>query len=847
MFFRFPTRFYFAVRVLVIALAGTTLVLPARAQITTLPAPVNASGLRLQLDNEEPTFVYSERETLRTQTPIAWGLRAWNDLNLERKITLSWRVRDAFGHTLASDKEKLTLPANGMIRRRELFQPKTLGAYRIDVESRAARKGEDDVVRATFSFAVVAPPAPFTTATSPLSSPFFELSSRAPRAAEEDDFLNRVGANQPSQSSGALPADMTMTLPYPQLSDASDDEQGTGEGANWNRTLLAAQKATPVFSVRNDVVAGNSAIRAASSLVKCSVLAKSAGAASVRSLLPSPLSDADTRLTCAAAWSQMARLLEGATGEGTLYPGSPVVQSASFRIASSRIVVLWSDGDNNSSTRLETRLAGARVLDIFGNEIARSDKDRLVVPLSSNPVYVLADVSPKQSRDAWGNATLKSLPAIGVQVLPFTRLIPNGAAPRNLALRVRVQNIGIAPFQGTFRVGAPKNWLLANDRTDLVLAPGETRVLSFPVLTSAANASGVYPIETEAKSDAGRWKRKQDARVATIPRVADGAINVDGTLNEWDNASWMEASSPDEKSGVRAQVALFFDDDNLYVAARVRENAFQARPATTNEYLFWQNSDALQLAFGMRSEGDALPSAGAFRDTDYGVLLSPFATSSEGQVVGRALRLWSPQSGFETATDRVNWGGDISGARCVVTRDERNKITFYEASIPLSQIPDLRPQHRMQIDQTVRFTWIYHSSDAAVVSNSTDNVFGENALEWSRVTNVFPWWRNTGSMMPSKNLYLAAQVPVGFMPRSIDLPQIQPPIATPTPTFIPQSTPQPQPTPRAPISSTPTPQPTPSQVLPPLPLPPSPDAQLPPAAPSVRNDPLPNLPQSPVQ
>ncbi len=842
MFFCFPFRHSFALRVLVGAFFSTSVIVPARAQITVLPAPVNASGLRLQLDNEEPTFVYSEQETLRTQSPLAWGIRAWNDLNLERKITLSWRVRDAFGNTLARDSEKLTVPANGLIRRRNLFQPKSLGSYRIDVESRASRKGEDDVVKATFSFAVIAPPAPFTTATSPLSRPFFSLSSRAPRPDNEDEFLRRVGAENRPFSSKELPDEMTMTLPYPRFAKG-ESEQGSGEGANWNRTLISAQKMAPVFTVRNDVAAGQSAIRAASSLVKCSVLAKNAGASSVRSLLPSPSSDADSRLTCAAAWSQMARLLEGATNEGALYPDSPVIQSASFRIASTRIVVLWSDGANTSSTRLDARLVGARVLDIFGNEIARSDKDGLSVPLSQHPVYVLADVSQKQEQDAWKNATLRDISPLGVQVLPFTRTVGNALSKTQI--RVRVQNIGTEPFKGSFRVAPPKKWKMANDKTDLSLAVGETRVLSFPVATSILDSSGVYPVITEISVGKNRWKFRQDARVATISRIENNAVNIDGNLNEWNSASWMETSS----DKTRAQLALFFDDTNLYIGARVRENAFQPRSESSNEYSFW-NGNALQLAFGMRSEGDALPSVGAFRDTDYGFLLSPFRAASDGQIVARVLRLWNPQLGFESATDRVNWGGDVTNARCSITRDERNKITFYEASVPLSQIFDLRAQQRMQIDQPVRFSWIYHAP------NTTDNTLSDSALEWSRVANVFPWWRNTSSLMPSKNLYLAAQVPVGFMPRSIDVAQGQPastPLVAPspvaTPVATPMATPQNTPTPRVPDTSstrTPIPQPTPSptpQILPPLPLPPSPDAQLPPAAPSS----LPDLLPSPLQ
>jgi hypothetical protein len=82
-------------------------------------------------------------------------------------------------------------------------------------------------------------------------------------------------------------------------------------------------------------------------------------------------------------------------------------------------------------------------------------------------------------------------------------------------------------------------------------------------------------------------------------------------------------------------------------------------------------------------------------------------------------------------------------------RDEANQITTYEASLPLNEMPTLRPASRSARDMAVRFSWILHNDEG-------------RALQWSRANEVFPWWQNTGSFLPAQHVSLAAQVPLGF-------------------------------------------------------------------------------------
>ena len=638
---------------------------------------------------------------------------------------------------------------------------------------------------------------------------------------------------------------------------------GSGESANAWRFLEAQKNSSNSLALRDEVNVADDReiVRDVSSAVKRNILAKLSGATS-STRWPSASQNALARMASGAAWSQMLRLLENATPEGRLFEPSPLLWGASFRLGSNRIIALWNDADANGKSRLVTQLEGVRVLDLWGNEIARSDKKKLVIPLSDVPVYVLTSAPQSEVAKAWRDARWEGTSPIQTQVLPFSRPIATGTKnlPRVL---VRVQNVSWLPFDGRVGIDVPKRWKVANDTLAVKLQPGEMKLLSYVLTAAERKTDDVYNIETEVFRGRSDWKTRQNVPVATIA-IAD-EVRVDGALDEWNLASWMnigETKTGDKNGVTQARLALRADDSNLYIAAQVRENALQIRDETDIEYSFWQG-DAIQIALGVRNINplrEVLSDELGARDSDYGFLLSPFATGEDGTPSGRVLRLWSPTVGFGATTDRVRWGGVVAGARCVLRRDDKTKLTTWETAIPLSQIAELQPARRLANNENIRFGWMLHNDDSA-------------PLEWAQAANNFPWTRNSGSFLPTNILSGGVQTYVGFSrivsPLSTDnnadlhfdgsvwnppsptaTPSVMPaatpkptPSATPkpTPAATPKSTPSP--TPRASSTRTPTPTQTPSatpNVLPPLP--PAPASSLPP----MRPEPLPQLPSPPA-
>jgi hypothetical protein len=168
-------------------------------------------------------------------------------------------------------------------------------------------------------------------------------------------------------------------------------------------------------------------------------------------------------------------------------------------------------------------------------------------------------------------------------------------------------------------------------------------------------------------------------------------IEVDGQLGEWRDAAWMEMQARDNNSSTRnaprpvnVRLALRWDNNRLFIAARVQEPSLQPRRPEAVSYPFWDDYDALQIAFGLRDDALAKPGREPFRDTDYGFLLSPFSDGTD-DVEGRVLRLWSTTVPFGEVRDTLRWGGAVPGAQCAIVRDEANQITTYEASLPLTK------------------------------------------------------------------------------------------------------------------------------------------------------------------
>jgi hypothetical protein len=457
-----------------------------------------------------------------------------------------------------------------------------------------------------------------------------------------------------------------------------------------------------------------SPLAAADDMVSRYALSIMGGAASMSVPLIDGTSTASSqaRYAQAAAFAQMTKMLEDATFVEDLFPRSPALCGALFQVGTNSIALIWPSRPGNTPATLQTRLLGARLLDVFGN--ALPSDNNLKVPLTG-PVYILSNAAPSTVAWALRNGKVSGIAPVAARALPLTQMVSGGRGQ----ISVRLQNVLLQPASGIVRLKAPPGWELKQNERKFTLGAGEIRDYNFSVSRTKISRDGLYPIVVALDVPGGSGAWQQDLRVACATSTQN-SVRLDGDLGEWRRASWMEIR-PSQAKIEAAKVALLWDENYLYVAAQIKEPHLRA----TLDATAFGRGDALQLAFGTR--GEVKPDSGPFRDTDWSLILS---AQAGGQV---------KMPGFALPRE----------ARCVARRDEQRNVTFYEAAVPLEALPDLKPSQRAVQAEPVRFGWILHNDEGA-------------PLEWSAATSVFQWWRNPASFAPDSRLFLAAQMPLGF-------------------------------------------------------------------------------------
>jgi hypothetical protein len=388
-------------------------------------------------------------------------------------------------------------------------------------------------------------------------------------------------------------------------------------------------------------------------------------------------------------------------------------------------LILRLDGD------LPPSAPPVQVLDLYGNELQRTRDGRIVLPLGPEPIFVRFDFPTKLFSAACRTAVTEEFTPLAVQLLPLTQ------RPGRVLLPVRVQLHNIAPqaLAGTLRLTPPPGWKLALDVGSFQLAPGETRTVAFTATQSATAGETTWTLNAATRSERWQWRQEMPVAVATN-WTAGQRVRIDGESTEWQDAAWLSGDgTAGTQTIVNGRVALRWDTTRLYIAARVIEPKLRPR-REEGSYRFWDGYDALQIAFGVRETREKYFGGSPAGDMNYGFLLSPFRATSTG-AEGRVLRLWSPTLPFGATLDTTRWGGAVPGAQCAVRRVAG--VTFYEASIPLNEIRELRPASRVARgvvpDVPVRFAWMLHNDD-------------RRAVVWPARNFGFDWELDSRSLFP---------------------------------------------------------------------------------------------------
>lgn len=772
----------------------------------------NTGGLQLEAGGEEPSGIFWDSDTLQTQTAPLLTLKITNQTTQARRVHLRWQIADSNGQIRLRKSGDYNIEARGMLRIRDLFSTSMRGAYLLTAQARPY--GSEKWSYAAWSFAIVtrpqtgfrpqsffvldAPllldengldfyarcgarvlrseilgddvprgvidnqmqarlvrnlatlavlgksantdPVPWSNRALPILTRYAAVKTwevSASSSVHNTDFIQSFSSSAraarpdaawvwPMENGARVrPSGMAVTMTPLGLVSAGDNTKpvpipgGAAHPQAMRRALLAAaekaQSSKSLLHIRTQLPPSSTALASAGDLVTRYALAVMAGAAgmSVELAEGKTAASAQARSAQAAAFAHLTSLLEDAAFVEDLFPRSPALSGALFQSGQGAIALVW-PSRSGPPAKLKTRLLGARLLDVYGNPLPAGDD--LNIPLSTAPVFIVSNAAPSTVAWALRNGRVEGIAPVAARALPLTQIVTGGP----LKLNVRLQNMLLQPTSGIVRLAPPAGWILAQNEQKFALGAGEIRDYDFLVQKSMPSRTASYSlvVALDVKGGSGAWQ--QDVRVACAIN-AEKRMRLDGDLRDWGDAQWMEVRPA--KAGVSdARVGLLWDENYLYIAAQINEP--RLHPAS--EASDFGGGDALQLAFGTQGEGK--PDSGPFQDTDWNLVLS---SAGGGQI-------WMPGQNLPPE------------ARCVTRRDERRKVTFYEACVPLASLADLKPVIRAARDAPVRFGWILHNNEGA-------------PLEWSAAVSVFQWWRNPASFAPDSRLFLAAQMPLGFV------------------------------------------------------------------------------------
>jgi hypothetical protein len=421
-----------------------------------------------------------------------------------------------------------------------------------------------------------------------------------------------------------------------------------------------------------------------------------------------------TPRAAAVCYAIAAHFLEDTIFVRDLWPHSRRIYGAVFKNGAGRkVAVVWTVGDKGSLTLDKAK--GIEAYDLMGGSVGRRDGDKLEIPLGEDVVYLTSDGDQAAFLDQVQNGRIAGITPVEIIMKPF--LSPISQTP---PIRAQVTNVLNRPIEGDLTADAPKGWKLAQDRVNFgPLEPGQASIVEFPVRQATISPTNAYPATLTAvsrhkgvqslliKISGPEWRvrRQQDLFLAG---AAPGTASVDGDLGEWSDAlpvtantkaflspwvpeKWAAAWTPGNLS---ASFYTMYDDQNLYLAAKVTDNFHSATSVAENPYSFPWDGDSLQVALWspevmdttkLKSPTGPNANRGLLCDTDYEF---SFALTPKGIEV---FRLHTPQSGYTTwyPTNPDVGLGLIKTVPFAAKRDDVNEITTYEAAIPWEELKDL--------------------------------------------------------------------------------------------------------------------------------------------------------------
>lgn len=232
--------------------------------------------------------------------------------------------------------------------------------------------------------------------------------------------------------------------------------------------------------------------------------------------------------------------------------------------------------------------------DLAGNRQYQKEKV-VTLPMNFVATYIKSTMGPGKISERLNTAKIQG--KRGIEIIPQNfHSLPSA---KGAVVSVEVRNRLNCEMKGTLKVNPPEGLTLTSAEQAVKLAPGESRRLDFEIANAKLSSSNAYRFNFEFSSSSGNASYAETLSAAVAPRRT---IKIDGNLDEWadipgvtvvgskDNGDvtellrrpWLEIQK-DNPAATAGELKMAWDDDFLYVCARVNDPTPEAHPIRFSE------------------------------------------------------------------------------------------------------------------------------------------------------------------------------------------------------------------------------------------------------------------------
>ena len=277
--------------------------------------------------------------------------------------------------------------------------------------------------------------------------------------------------------------------------------------------------------------------------------------------------------------------------------------------------VLWSQVNNTDggSITIDNRDGLLQFFDLAGNPLYRGQKT-VQLPLTIFPTYISSRKGPVAAAKRLEQAIIDGKRPVEILPKDFQQRLDQP----NSTLRVSLHNCLNRSISGALAVNTPADLVLQQPSQHVELLAGETKEFSFAIARATPQASNAYPCTFTFTGNAGDVGTAEYQEILNVAVAVKGTKTIDGNLNDWDDVPGITLVSGLEKldasevlrrpwlalletlpAAIFGEVKMAWDDDYVYVAARVHDstpqaNAFPMAGRDENRYFHTAASDAVE-------------------------------------------------------------------------------------------------------------------------------------------------------------------------------------------------------------------------------------------------------------